>query len=55
MWKKIDGFGNKFLSRAGKEVLIKSVLQAIPTYVMGCFRIPDSLLHELESMISKFW
>lgn len=54
-WDKTRGFGEKSLSKAGKEVLIKSVLQAIPTYVMGCFRLPDYLLHELESIIAQFW
>lgn len=34
VWSKIRSFGNNFLSKAGKEVLIKSVIQAIPTYVM---------------------
>lgn len=52
--KKIEGFGNKFLPKAGKEVLIKSVIQAIPTYVMGCCKLPDYLLHEIESLIARF-
>lgn len=55
VWRKVEGFGNKLLSRAGKEILIKSVLQAIPTYAMGCFRLPDYLLSEIESIISRFW
>lgn len=43
------------MSKARKEILIKSVLQAIPTCVMSCFKLPGYLLHELESLISHYW
>ena len=43
------------LSKAGKEILIKVVVQAIPTYTMSCFKIPDSLCDEITTMIRNFW
>lgn len=39
----------------GKEVLIKSVVQAIPVYSMGCFKLPRGLCEQLNLMIRKFW
>ena len=45
----------KLLSQAGREVLIKSIIQAIPTYTMGCFKIPLGLSNEIEAMIKTFW
>jgi hypothetical protein len=33
----MDGLKDKFLSQAGKEILIKEVVQAIPTYSMSVF------------------
>lgn len=45
----------KLLSQAGREVLLKVVIQAIPTYTMGCFKLPVSLCNEIESLIKKFW
>lgn len=39
----------------GREVLIKSILQAIPIYVMSCFKLPDSVLDEDERIIRCFW
>ncbi|KAL0013557.1 hypothetical protein SO802_000626 [Lithocarpus litseifolius] len=55
VWRKIQGWEGKLLSQAGREVLIKSVIQAIPTYTMGCFKIPLGLCNEIEAMIKKFW
>ena len=42
------------LSQAGREVLIKAVIQAIPTYTMSCFKLPKGLVRELKSLIQKF-
>ena len=55
VWRKIQGWEGKLLSQVGREVLIKSVIQAIPTYIMGCFKIPLGLCNEIEAMIQKFW
>ncbi|KAA3462518.1 reverse transcriptase [Gossypium australe] len=52
---RIKGWSNKFLSQGGKEVFIKSVLQAIPTYAMSCFLLPSSFCEELERIIVNFW
>lgn len=55
IWGKVQAFEGNLLSSARKEILIKSVLQAIPNYVMSCFKLSDYLLHELESIISNYW
>lgn len=55
IWKKLNGYKEKLLSQAGREVLIKSVLQAIPIYVMSIFRIPDTLIDEIHSLLARFW
>lgn len=43
------------LSRAGKEDFIKLVVQAIPTYAMNCFLLPEGQCNEMEVMIRNFW
>ncbi|KAA3455898.1 reverse transcriptase [Gossypium australe] len=53
--QKICQWSSRFLSQGGKEVFIKSVLQAIPAYTMSCFLLPKTLCGELESMFAKYW
>ncbi|KAL0442158.1 UNVERIFIED_CONTAM: hypothetical protein Sradi_0154700 [Sesamum radiatum] len=48
VWKKISSSGEKQLSQADKEILIKVVIQAIPTYAMGVFRLPEGLIRDIE-------
>ncbi|GAU18320.1 hypothetical protein TSUD_202090 [Trifolium subterraneum] len=38
-----------------KEIMIKSVLQAISSYVMSMFILPASLIDDIEKMINAFW
>ena len=53
--KKLARWKEKLLSKASNEILIKAVAQAIPTYIMSCFKLPDTLCEELMSMIRNFW
>jgi hypothetical protein len=55
IWERINGWKEKFLSQAGKEVLLKAVVQAIPTYTMSVFQLPKKLCADINSMMSKFW
>ncbi|XP_057458358.1 uncharacterized protein LOC130749083 [Lotus japonicus] len=55
VWKKLKGWKEKFLSCAGREVLIKSFVQAIPSYVMSCFVLPDKSCAEIDAMIANFF
>nr|XP_048322172.1 uncharacterized protein LOC125419733 [Ziziphus jujuba var. spinosa] len=55
VWKRLDGWNSKLLSYAGKEVLIKAVAQAIPTYAMSCFKLPKRLVKDLTSLMNRFW
>lgn len=53
--QKVNNWTAKYLSRAGKEVMIKSVASAIPTYPMSCYLLFKGLCKKISSAISKFW
>ena len=53
--RRIARWKGKLLSRARKEILIKVMAQATPTYIMSSFKILDALCKELNSMVKNFW
>lgn len=53
--KRMIAWKEKFLSAAGKEVLIKSVAQALPIYIMSVFKLPLNLCDELMKQVRAFW
>jgi ribonuclease HI len=55
VWKRINSWRGRALSRAGKEIMIKSVLQAIPSYVMSVYLLPDSTIRDIERMMNSYW
>ncbi|XP_058784642.1 uncharacterized protein LOC131659471 [Vicia villosa] len=55
IWKRVNSWRGRSLSKAGKETMIKSVLQAILTYIMSVFLLPDGVIDEIEKMINSFW
>jgi hypothetical protein len=53
--RRVLDWKTKFLSQASKEVLIKAVVQAIPTYSMCIFLLPTKLCKELNRIMQNFW
>ena len=55
VWKKVQGWIKQCLSAGGKEVLIKAIAQAIPTYSMSCFKLPRGLCKNIDGVLCDFW
>lgn len=53
--RKISSWYTRFLSPAGKEVLLKAVATAIPAYSMSCFLLPKRVLNQMTKAMRKFW
>jgi hypothetical protein len=45
--KRLSNSSERFMSMGANEVLIKSVAQAIPTYIMGVFKLPSSMCEDI--------
>ena len=50
-----EGWCEKTLNAASREVLIKSVAQAIPTHSMSCFALSKTTCGKLSSVFARFW
>ncbi|KAH9704682.1 reverse transcriptase domain-containing protein [Citrus sinensis] len=55
VWKRLQGWSQKLLSRAGKEILLKTVVQAMPNYAMSMYLLPLELCRDIEKMMNSFW
>jgi hypothetical protein len=53
--KRMSDWRERTLSQVAKEVLIKSVAQALPTYMMSVFKIPFGICDALGKHTRAFW
>ena len=53
--KRVMGWKEKHISKAGREVLIKTVAQAIPIYSMSMFKFPKKICDDINSALAKYW
>ena len=51
----MNGWAERLLACGGREALIKSVIQAIPTFSMSCFRLTKKVCKGLIASMAKFW
>lgn len=54
VWQRTQGWKEKFLSKARKEILIKAVAQAVPVFAMGCFDNMKEMCNQICVIIAKY-
>jgi hypothetical protein len=52
---RISGCKEKMMSLGGKQILIKSIAQAIPVFAMMVFKITKNICKGISDAISQFW
>jgi hypothetical protein len=55
VWKRLNNWKLKFLLQAGKEILLKAVIQVIPIYSMNVFLLLSTLCKEINGLMQNFW
>ena len=55
MCGRVYGWQEKLLAKESKEVLVKGVAQAMPTFAMSCFDLTKTFCTELNALLGKFW
>lgn len=53
--KRCCDWNERFMSQAAKEVNVKSVVQALPAYIMGVFKMSMGFCGRYQKMIRDFW
>jgi ribonuclease HI len=53
--KRLTNWSEKYMSSGAKDVLIKSVAQALPTYVMGMFKMTNQFCDDYMQLVRNFW
>jgi hypothetical protein len=51
----IGSWSGRATSCVGREILLKSVAQAIPTYSMSCFLLPADTYKKMRQAIANYW
>ncbi|WMV28378.1 hypothetical protein MTR67_021763 [Solanum verrucosum] len=53
--KRLSRWKSQYLSRGGRLVLINSVLDALPTYLMPVFPLPAKVEERIDALRRNFW
>lgn len=46
---------SKFLNKAGRLILIRAVMNAMPVYWMGLFKVPGGIINEIDKVKRRFF
>ncbi|PWA98441.1 reverse transcriptase domain, Reverse transcriptase zinc-binding domain protein [Artemisia annua] len=53
--KRLSSWKASVLSTAGRVILIKSVLESLPTYYFSLYKAPVAVVNKLESIVKRFF
>lgn len=51
---RIGTWSKKFITKAGREILLKTVAQSMPTYAMSTFLLPKTMCGDIERLLNRY-
>lgn len=55
VWSRLGTWRSKKLSKAGKEILLKTAARALPTYVISLYELPNTLCDQIHKLMNGYW
>lgn len=52
---RVRQWDGRYISKSGKEILIKTISQALPSFGMSVFLLPLEITRDIERTFSKYW
>ncbi|XP_026419676.1 uncharacterized protein LOC113315626 [Papaver somniferum] len=52
---RLKTWKGKTMNHSARTVMVKHVLNTLPTYQMGCFRIPKTMIDQMDTIQTHFW
>ncbi|XP_031101990.1 uncharacterized protein LOC116005896 [Ipomoea triloba] len=53
--ERIGGWQQKLISKAGREVLIKSIAHSLPIFTMSVYLLPGHTCNAIEKTLNRYW
>lgn len=54
IWKRLNRWKGAQVFKSGKEILLKTVIQVIPYYMMSLFILPKNIGDKMEKLMNRF-
>lgn len=55
VWNRISGWKENLLPVGGKEIMLKSVAEALTAYTMSIFKLLKKLCDAVEILMNRYW
>lgn len=55
LWSRLNAWKQRKLSKADKEIIIKTIAQALPTYIMSLYKLLDTFYDDLQKLMNGYW
>ncbi|XP_074342149.1 uncharacterized protein LOC141679584 [Apium graveolens] len=55
MQHRVESWDKRQLSKGGKEIMLKMEAQALPTYAMSIFLLPNKICKDMERIMNRYW